>query len=81
MLRGVWSSTDAAGIGDVATSGPLTPALVAELLANRIYFNTHTDQFPNGEARGQLINQGTVNPATGTTWDIPDADLQLVYNF
>jgi aldehyde:ferredoxin oxidoreductase len=22
-----------------------------------------------------------VNPATGTTWDIPDADLQLVYNF
>jgi hypothetical protein len=42
---GVWTSTDAE---------PLTPALVNELLAGRIYINVHTVNFGNGEIRGQL---------------------------
>ncbi len=54
---GIWSSTDAQ---------PLTPALVSELLAGRIYFNLHTNLFLAGEIRGQLFAQGTVSPATGT---------------
>jgi hypothetical protein len=66
VLLGAWSSTDPPGIGGVPSSGPLTPALVTELLANRIYFNTHTNLFPSGEARGQLINQGAFSRATGT---------------
>jgi hypothetical protein len=59
VLAGTWTSTDA--------PDPLTGTLVTELLANRIYFNTHTNpNFPSGELRGQLISQGTVGLATGT---------------
>jgi hypothetical protein len=57
-LAGTWTSTDAE---------PLTPALVAELEAGRIYFNTHTNLFPSGEARGQLEPQGLFGSATGTS--------------
>lgn len=63
---GVWSNSDAPGIGGVGSSGPLTPALVFELLANRVYFNVHTDLFQDGELRGQLIQNGTAGRATGT---------------
>lgn len=66
VAAGVWSSTDAPGIGGVGSSGPLTPALVTELLANRIYFNVHTNLFPSGELRAQLIAMGPVGTATGT---------------
>ena len=62
---GVWSNSDAPGIGGVASSGPLTPALVIELLGNRIYFNVHTNLFPSGELRTQLIAMGPVGIATG----------------
>ena len=67
LLAGVWRSTDPDGTGGVPSSGPLTPTFLAELLANRIYFNTHTNLFPSGEARGQLLNQSTVALATGTS--------------
>ena len=42
---GVWSATDAE---------PLTPALVAEILAGNIYLNVHTTMHGLGEIRGQL---------------------------
>ncbi len=50
-FHGTWTSTDAQ---------PLTPFLVSELLAGRIYFNIHTNDtalpnFPGGEIRGQLV--------------------------
>jgi len=48
---GLWTSTDAE---------PLTPALIAELLAGNIYFNIHNAANPGGEIRGQ------VNLSTGT---------------
>jgi hypothetical protein len=57
FYTGVWTASD---------SAPLTPALVTELLANRIYFNIHTNLFPSGEVRGQLILQGDFGSATGT---------------
>lgn len=63
---GVWSSSDPVSVGS-PPSGPLTPALVTELLAKRIYFNVHTNLFPNGELRGQLIQKGPpAGRATGT---------------
>ena len=65
-LSGVWTSSDPVGIGGIPTSGPLTAALVNELLANRIYFNIHSTLFPSGEIRGQLFGQGFVGTATGT---------------
>lgn len=49
---------------------PVTPGstLLQELIANRIYFDIHTlPNFPSGEIRGQVLNQGTFSPATGTS--------------
>ena len=46
-IQGDWSYADAAQ--------PLTDEHVANLLAGRFYINIHTDQFPNGEIRGQLL--------------------------
>ena len=42
---GLWTSNDAE---------PLTPALIAELLAGNIYFNIHNAANPGGEIRGQV---------------------------
>ena len=46
-IQGDWSYADLAQ--------PLTDAHVENLLAGRFYVNIHTDQFPNGEIRGQLL--------------------------
>jgi hypothetical protein len=66
-----WTSVDA--------TNPLTPALVGELLANRIYLNLHTNLFPSGELRGQLINQGAVGLLSGTggVRDVEILDLSI----
>lgn len=45
---GVWRSTD---------GEPLTSALVTALRNGEIYINIHTNTYPNGEIRGQLIPQ------------------------
>jgi hypothetical protein len=46
-IQGDWTYLDAAQ--------PLTDAHVENLLAGRFYVNIHTDAFPNGEIRGQLL--------------------------
>lgn len=52
---GVWSNSD---------PDPLTPALVEALLSGNIYVNVHTDSFPGGEIRGQVLDTSlvTANP-------------------
>lgn len=42
-----WSRTDA--------ENPLTDALLAELMAGKLYLNVHTPSHPNGEIRGQVM--------------------------
>ena len=37
-------------------TAPLTDAQVADLFAGKWYVNIHTAKFPNGEIRGQLVN-------------------------
>ena len=46
-INGDWTYLDA--------TQPLTDEHVENLLAGRFYINIHTDQFPNGEIRGQLL--------------------------
>lgn len=62
-VSGVWRATDPALNTTDPNRGPLTAALVAELKAHRVYFNIHTQQFPGGEIRGQLV---TPEPASLT---------------
>jgi hypothetical protein len=52
---GVWRSTD----GPAAPNQPLTPFLVGELLAGRLYTNIHSQQCPQGELRGQVVLDAT----------------------
>lgn len=47
---GKWETTDA--------TQPLTPQLIQEFLAGRIYVNVHTPANTGGEIRGQLVNVG-----------------------
>ncbi len=48
---GIWTSTD---------TEPLTPALIADLLAGNLYINVHTAANPGGEIRGQVnLSSGT----------------------
>jgi Cu/Zn superoxide dismutase len=51
---GAWADTNAQA---------LTPGLVAELLAEKIYVNVHTAANPNGEIRGQVLpNANAIMP-------------------
>jgi hypothetical protein len=53
-IDGVWSYTDA--------SQPLTDELAAALQAGRLYVNIHSEQFPDGEIRGQLLAEAAPPP-------------------
>ena len=56
-IIGIWKNTDVQ---------PLTPALVAELLAGRIYVNIHSTLCTGGEIRGQVLPD--VTPTLPSTW-------------
>jgi hypothetical protein len=56
-IAGVWKNTDAE---------PLTPFLVGELIAGRIYINVHSTVYPGGEIRGNIYLEPT--PTENTTW-------------
>ena len=47
---GIWTKND---------PEPLTPALIADLLAGRLYVNVHTAANPGGEIRGQVHGQSS----------------------
>ena len=52
--QGVWSRLD--------PNYPFTPTLLNELLNGNIYVNVHTDSFPAGEIRGQVLDTMLMNP-------------------
>lgn len=54
----IWSSSDG--------SAPLTAALVGTLMAEGLYVNIHSTQFPGGELRGQIVLAPV--PVEGSTW-------------
>lgn len=76
-FQGIWSSSDPtqdppaspAPVRPLNAPSPVTPGntLLDELLADRIYFDIHTlPNFPSGEIRGQILNQGVFAFASGT---------------
>ena len=59
-IHGPADATAAAGpvIDTLATmegSAPITDAQIAELQSGMYYYNVHTEKFPDGEIRGQLM--------------------------
>lgn len=46
-FRGEWTAQD--------SEEPLTPQLVADLRAGRLYLNVHTTKYPQGEIRAQVL--------------------------
>ena len=60
-----YTATTAQALWRYDDAEPLTPTLVAELLAGRIYINLHTAAFPGGEIRGQVtLNYPSSTPTT-----------------
>lgn len=55
ILADFAGGTTASGIWRFDDSEPLTTALLAELLAGRIYVNLHSAAFPGGEIRSQVV--------------------------
>jgi len=54
IFSGTWTSN---------TAESLTPALVADLCSEKLYVNVHTDSFPDGELRGQIMYDPMANLA------------------
>ena len=47
VTKGVWRAND--------SSFPLTPAAIDAIMTGLVYLNVHTDMYPAGEIRGQLL--------------------------
>ena len=59
-IHGPADATASAGpvidtLATMAGSAPITDAQMAELQAGKYYYNVHTEKFPDGEIRGQLM--------------------------
>ena len=59
-IHGPADATASAGpvidtLATLAGSSPITDEQIAELQAGKYYYNVHTEKFPNGEIRGQLM--------------------------
>lgn len=69
VAKGTWKSTD--------SSQPLTPALIGELLAGRVYVNIVTPAHDAGEIRGQVNASASVADSTVWTYwsDFRDAAI------
>jgi len=60
---GVWSTSDG--------TQPLTSELVEELLSGRMYVNIHTNAFPDGEIRGQVLTISGLNAQLSGDQSVP----------
>ncbi len=69
---GLWTSTDAE---------PLTPALIADLLAGNLYFNVHNAANPGGEIRGQVFVKTTIIPVELTSFTADVINDAVVLNW
>lgn len=62
-VRGIlddFEGNSASGIWTASDAEPLTDELITELFAGNLYVNVHTEQYPAGEIRGQIL------PTSGT---------------
>ncbi|HMB90353.1 MAG TPA: CHRD domain-containing protein, partial [Rhodothermales bacterium] len=68
VVRGIaddFEGNTASGLWTASDGEPLTDAMIQDLLAGNLYLNIHTDQFPGGEIRGQVLpTSGTALSAT-----------------
>ena len=59
-IHGPASATEAAGpvidtMAKMEGNAPITDKQIADLTAGMYYYNVHTEQYPDGEVRGQLM--------------------------
>ncbi len=70
VVRGIADDLDgntASGLWSPSDAEPLTDELIGELLAGNLYLNFHTDEYPAGEIRGQILpSSGAALTATLT---------------
>lgn len=66
-ITGDFTGFTAEGVWRPSDPEPLTPTLIAELMAGNLYINLHTAAHPGGEIRGQVLpNAGTTFTAAFT---------------
>jgi hypothetical protein len=82
IATGVFSDTSITGEWTSADSEPLTPTLIAEIIAGRVYVNFHTVLNPGGAIRAQLVVDSTTTTVYAGTWSDSTltAALQEEYN-
>ena len=66
VVRGIGVGTPISGVWKNTDAQPLTPAMVVELFAGRLYVNVHSSLYPAGEIKRYIFQEPTATE--NSTW-------------